>query len=303
MTILNLLLGRVLDGLLYPFRGMHPLAGLAVVSLVTAVLMLLAFKATSNQARLAEVKRRIFAGLFEIRLFNDDLRAIFRALFEILRHNLTYLRLSLVPLAVMIVPFVIAVAHLHAFYGYRGLAVGEEALLTARFAKSGPAGAGVRVTRPDARLEVPEGLASRGTPIWIPSLQEMTWRLTASHAGDYRARLMLDGRSYEKRIRVSDRIVPRSALRPARGTFCQLAAPEAPIRRGEGFWKSAGLWCQLLNPAEAPIATGGAIASIHVTYPAASVNVLGFETHWIVVYIVLAMAFAFALRNRFGVVL
>ena len=74
--------------------------GLAVVSLATAILMLLSFKRTSNQTRLAAVKRQIHAAIFEIRLFNDDLRAIFRAQREILRHNLTYLRLSLRPDAV-----------------------------------------------------------------------------------------------------------------------------------------------------------------------------------------------------------
>ena len=48
--------------------------------------------------------RRLHAALFEIRLFNDDLSAIFRAQAEMLRHNLTYLRLSLVPMIWMFVP-------------------------------------------------------------------------------------------------------------------------------------------------------------------------------------------------------
>jgi uncharacterized membrane protein (DUF106 family) len=98
MSYLNALLVPVFDAALIPFRSMPPLVGLAIVSLVTAVGMLVVFRRTSNQARLAEVKRSIHASLFEMRLFNDDLRAILRAQAEILRHNATYLRLSMVPM-------------------------------------------------------------------------------------------------------------------------------------------------------------------------------------------------------------
>ena len=98
MSYVNAVLRPVFDLLLAPFAGMPPIVSLVIVSLVTAVFMLIVFKRTSNQAALAEVKRRIHAGLFEIRLFNDDLRAIFRAMGSILLHNLNYLRYSLVTL-------------------------------------------------------------------------------------------------------------------------------------------------------------------------------------------------------------
>src|SRR5688500_19416424 len=94
--------------------------------------MLLIFRKTSDQKRLAAVKRQIHAGLFEIRLFNDDLRAIFRAQGEILRHNLTYLRLSIVPMLWMIVPLLLVVAQLQFHYGYSGLTVGQPVLLKAQ---------------------------------------------------------------------------------------------------------------------------------------------------------------------------
>ena len=97
MSLINGILGPVFDLLLYPFRGMHPLVGLTVVSAIAAVGMLLGYKATSNQPAIERVKRKIAAGLFEIRLFNDDLYAILRAQGSILRNNLEYMRLNLVP--------------------------------------------------------------------------------------------------------------------------------------------------------------------------------------------------------------
>lgn len=104
MTLVNRALGRLFEILLLPFRGMPPWVALVVVSFLIAIVMLLVYKRASSQRRIAAVKAKIHAGLFEMRLFNDDPRAIFRALFDVLRHNAAYFALSLVPLAWMIVP-------------------------------------------------------------------------------------------------------------------------------------------------------------------------------------------------------
>ena len=128
---INSALGSVFDLLLRPLAPLPPLASLALVSLVTAVIMLLVVRRTSNQRALDQVKRQIHAALFEIRLFNDDLSAIFRAQGDMLRHNLTYLRLSLAPMVWMFVPFVLVIAQLQFQYGYDGLEIGHPVLVTA----------------------------------------------------------------------------------------------------------------------------------------------------------------------------
>ena len=109
MTIVNGILRRVFDAALSPFSGLHPLVGIVVMSLIVGIAILLVYKKTSNQDKLAAVKRKIHAGLFEIRLFNDDFRAIMRAQGDILRHNLTYLGLSFVPFLWIIVPLVLMI--------------------------------------------------------------------------------------------------------------------------------------------------------------------------------------------------
>ncbi len=84
MSYVNAALRPLFDLLLAPFAGVAPIVSLLLVSLLTSIGMLVVFKRTSNQAALSDVKRRIHAGLFEIRLFNDDLRAIRRVPIEIL---------------------------------------------------------------------------------------------------------------------------------------------------------------------------------------------------------------------------
>jgi uncharacterized membrane protein (DUF106 family) len=289
LAALNALLTSIFDVLLRPLAGMPPLASLAIVSLLTAVVMLLVVRRTSNQAALDEVKRKIHAALFEIRLFNDDLRAIFRAQGEMLRHNGTYLRLSLVPMLWMIVPFVFVIAQLQFHYGYDGLAVGRPVLLTAHLrsgavpvasdavhASTGDAGRSDEV----AALEAPAGIRAETPAVWFPAAQDVMWRLTPEAAGDYELRLTVGGQTFTKSVHVSSRIVTRS-----------------PSRLEAGFVN------EVLYPAEPPLPSDGPVTSIEVAYPERDINVLGFRLNWMVVFFILSIGFAFALRKPFGVTL
>ena len=288
MSLLNAVLASLFDLLLAPFRQLPPIVGLVVVSLVTAIAMLLIFKRTSNQTRLAAVKRQIHAALFEIRLFNDDLRAIFRAQGEILRHNLTYLRLSLVPMVWMIVPLLLVIAQLQFHYGYSGLTIGHPILLKAQIRDGVTVVGGqdqVALASTLARdnaplLEAPPQIEVKTPAVWIPATREVIWRISAQAAGRYDVQLRLGDRTYSKSIRVSDAVVRRS-----------------PFRLEPGFLN------QLLYPAESPLPADGAVTSISVAYPETDISVFGWDLHWMIVYFALSMVFAFALRKRFNVTL
>ena len=275
MSPLNALLRLVFDGLLLPFRGLPPWVGLTVVSLLTAILMLVLFKRTSNQDKLAAVKRRIHAGLFEIRLFNDDLRAILRAQSEILRANGKYLGLSMVPMVFILPPLVLVMAQLQFQYGYEGLDQGATTLLAVELTGEGDEPA---AERPNLTLELPEGLRLDSPPVWIPAEREMVWRLVAEAEGEFEATIDLDGESYSKTVRVAPGLARRSPER-RRGTLLN----------------------QLLYPAEPPLPRSGPIEAIRVGYPDAEVGFLFWKAHWMVVFFVLSMVFAFLLRKRLGV--
>ncbi|HSC27024.1 MAG TPA: hypothetical protein VLD67_07110 [Vicinamibacterales bacterium] len=289
MALLNSLLVRLFDLLLFPFRQLPPIVGLAAVSLLTAVAMLLIFRATSDQRRLAAVKRQIHAALFEIRLFNDDLRAIFRAQGEMLRHNVTYLRLSLVPLVWMIVPLVLVIAQLQFHYGYGGLHAGEPVLVTARLrdgtnstADASPAVSTVSAARrePPADLLAAAGVQIQTRAVYIPATKEVIWRIAPAAPGAHDLQLRIGGEIYSKTLHVSDEVVRRS-----------------PVRLERGFVN------QLLYPAEPPLPDSAPVISIGVAYPERGVGVFGWDVHWMIVYFLLSMVFAFALRKRFDVVL
>jgi len=277
MSSVNAVLRPVFDLLLAPFAGLPPIVSLVVVSLPTAILMLVVFKHTSDQAALAAVKRRIHAGLFEIRLFSDDLRAIFRAQGEILRHNLTYLRLSLVPMVWILPPMVLLIAQLQFHYGYEGLRPAEVTLLKIDL-RPETVTAG---ERPRAVLDLPPGLGAETEDVWLPHESQLAWRLAAEREGDFEIGVSIDGGApLTKTVRVTKNLMRLS-----------------PVRVDSGFFS------QLLYPAESPLPADSPVHAIHIEYADREISVLGFDMHWLIPFFVLSIAFAFALKGRFGVTL
>jgi len=273
VSVLNAALRPAFDLLLLPFAAMPAMVGLVLVSLVVSVLMLVVFKRTSNQPALALVKRKIHAGIFEIRLFNDDLRAILRAQNEILRHNLTYLRLSLWPMLFLLPPLVLVIAQLQFHYGYQGLRPGERALLEVDLDRQAAAAA-----RPQVALELPAGLRAETDAVWLPTQSQLVWRLVAERDGDYELGLAVAGAQHlSKTVRVTPRTVRLSPERVA-----------------------AGFFSQLLYPAEPPL-PAGPVRSIRLSYPEREIVVLGHGMNWMILFFGLSILFAFALRSLFTV--
>ncbi len=268
----------VVGALLAPFHGAPAWVPVTVVSLITAILMLLVVKATSNQKKIAAVKRKIHAGLFEIRLFNDDLGAIMRAQGDILKSNLAYVGLSFVPLFWMIIPLTLLIAQLQFHLGYRGLEPGTSTVFKVVM-KDEPATAAARNTSPSVNLDVPAGLRLDTPGVWIPGEREIAWRLTALDPGEHIVQVTLQGREpVAKTVHVGDDVARRS-----------------PARYVAGFKN------QLLEPAEPPIPATSAFSKISLRYPDAEVSFFGWKAHWLIPFFLLSIVFAFILKGAFKV--
>jgi uncharacterized membrane protein (DUF106 family) len=269
-------LGGIFDVILYPFRTLPPVVGLAAVSLLVSIGLLIGFKATSDQEALAAAKRRIHACVFEIRLFNDDLRAILRAQVGILRHTLSYFRLSIVPMAWLMIPLVVILIQLQFHYGYGGLEPGQSAIVKATMTDEGA----VRARETGdivASLEAAAGMRVETPLLWIPSLGEADWRVVAERPGSYDLSVRVGERSFSKLVLVTDDVVRRAPVRPR-------TIPQ-----------------QLLNPVEVPLPAGAPIESITIGYPDADVSLLGWRMHWLVAFFILTLVFALALQRPLGV--
>ncbi len=282
MNVINTIFSGLFGALLFPFKSLPPAVGVVVMAALTGVGMLLVFKATSNQERISSTKARIFAGIYEIRLFNDDLGAVLRSQAQILAANLVYLRYSLVPMLWMLIPIVLIIAQLQANYGYQGLETGRPAIVTIELEDGWDQNPQVMPTadarKPAITLEAPEGLRVETEAVWIPSLEELSWRIVPERSGDYELAAVVGSERFSKQISVTDEIKPR-----------------APIRTRPDFFT------QLLYPAEKPLPGSGPIRSISVTYEDRAIDVFGLGIHWLILFFVVSMVVAFALKGRMKV--
>lgn len=273
MSFVNLVVGRIVDTALLPFRWLSPWFGLTAVSLLTALLMLEVYKLTSSQASIRAAKDRIKAHLLEMRLYKDDLRVTLRAQSGILKANLRYMAANLKPLAVMIVPLVLILARLGLWFDRAPLRPGEETLVKARIV------AGVDPASLDLRLETPPGLESTAPAVRIPDDQEVVWRVKALAAGRGRILLRTGDRTLEKSVAVGGGPMTRVSTLASRGSIVD----------------------RILYPGELPLTSGTAVRSIEVLYPPNRLAVFGLGVHWLVAYLVLSIAFGFALKGVFKV--
>ncbi len=272
MTTLNALLVRAADAVLGPLAGVPPLVVLLALAFVTALVVLGVMKVASNQTQMAAAKRRIHADLLEMRLYNDDVRALLRAQGSLLRHNGAYIWLSLLPLVITALPLTLAIAQVQSWYGYSGLEPGQPTLVTADLRGPAPH------VLPTLALS---GLEGDGPGMYFPTLQQVVWRVVPRESGAYVLRVQPAGSpAVEKTVYVG-----------------QGPARRSPAREG------ADLVTQLLYPSEPPVPGDSPVAAIRVDYAEQSIPVLGFEAHWLVVYLAASFAFVLALRKPLGVVI
>lgn len=282
MTTLNAFLGRLADLVLSPLAGLPTLVVMLVLAFVTALVVLGVMRVASNQAKMAGAKRRIHADLLEMRLYNDDVRALLRAQGSLLRHNGAYLWLSLLPLVITALPLTLAIAQVQSWYGYTGLGPGQPTFVTADLRDPAQ---GVLLTLDgallDGSLRDEASLQLDEPGMYFPSLQQMVWRVVPRRPGVHVLRVQAAGApALEKTFYVG-----------------QGPARRSPSRERPDFVT------QLLYPSEAPLPADSPVAAIRVDYPERTLTVLGFEFHWLVVYLAASFAFVLALRKPLGVVI
>jgi len=239
------------------------------------------FRETSDQDRLARIKDQIFAGLFEIRLLNDDLRAVFKAQGEVFSANLKYFGNAMIPLLWMIGPFILLTGHLQFQYGYHGLRPGDETLVRVQLAddwKDAGVPASGNPGRPQVTLEVPDGVKVETPTVWAAAADEVVWRVAAEKDGKYELGVKAGDQTYTKSLVVSDR---RQRL--------------APTRVAGGLTN----FDDLLHPGESTLPARGPIRSISVEYHEAGMTLE--LANWVWAFFGLTIVIGFAVKDRFGV--
>src|SRR5690349_10549423 len=119
MNPLNHASTRIFDTLLAPLEHLPFPSAIVAVSAVFGVLGLVAFKHLSAQKRISAAKEKIKAHLIEIRIYQDDLAIVGKAIGKVLLRNFQYLGLNLGPFVPLSIPFVLVLSQLVVRYGFR----------------------------------------------------------------------------------------------------------------------------------------------------------------------------------------
>lgn len=272
MGSFNFLINRLFDGIFYLFISLNPWVAMVVVCLLTGIFMLLIFRYTSNQKGIRQAKDKIKAHFLELRLFKEDFSLMMRAQGKILRYNLIYMKHSLKPMLIMILPLVIVLVQFNFRFGFRPFKANEEVIVGITFSEPLP------LQAMDISLEAPEGLEVETPPLRIDSLHQVDWRLRAKEAGNYILSIRIGEELFTKMVTVSDEL-------------CQLS----PRRVSRSFFQ------EFLYPSEPALPSNYPVSHIEVKYPTRHLNLGGWNIHWLIVFFVLSIAIGFALKGMLKV--
>ena len=270
MDLVHSIIDSVLTVLFSPFLNTAPVWSLVLTALATSALFLWVYKRTVDPVKVKTSKDRIQAHLLELRLFKDSPRILFSALGNALIHNVRYLRFSLKPLAFVLLPIILLLVQLEGWYGYKPLRPGEAALVR------------VRLSTPDIgilrqiTLQCPVGIARETPPLRFPPTREVSWAIRGKEAGTHRLVVQGPDWTYTKTVVVSE------------GTWARVWPQTV----------TSGFWNQFWNPGEAVLSPAGRVRQIAVDYPDRSIDVLGWKTHWLVVFFLASCLFGW-IASRF----
>jgi hypothetical protein len=267
---LNAAANKVAAVVLAPIAWLPGWLSATLIAIATGVLMLLAFKYTSNQAAIKRTRNGIKANLLALSLFKDSVLVGLRAQGGILLGAGRLMRLSIVPILVMLVPMCLLLGQLALWYQARPLHVGEEVVVTVHLKED-------RAALPDVALVPSSAITTVVGPVRVPSKNMVCWSIVASEAGRHPLAFEAEGQSYTKELAVGDAFMPTSLVRPS------------------WSWSEA-----LVHPREKPFSPDSPVQSIEVAYPQRASWTSGTDW-WLVYWFAVSMIAAVAARPLLNV--
>lgn len=247
VAALNPVFRVVADVIYAALSPLPPWVGLTLISAVLGVVMLIAFKYTSNQTAIAAAKDTIKANLLALKLFKDEMRVTFVSQWRVLKGVCRLQWHMFKPMLILAIPMLLVIGQMGVRYQWRALQPDEVARISVKL-PDGTEGVG------DVSLEAGDGLKVEVDG--VPGGGSVDWRVRGGAPGEHTLRFHIGDQVIEKTLRVGDAFGPVSAERVTHNWFAQILHPlEArlpaalpvatieiayPLR--EGWYTGAGWW-------------------------------------------------------------
>jgi uncharacterized membrane protein (DUF106 family) len=261
-------LGRVA---LFPLEFLPGWRSSTLVAVITGVLLLWAYKYTSNQKAIKRVRDDIKAQLLSLSLFKDNIGISLRAQGRIVWGALRLMGLSLVPMAVMAVPVVLLLGQLSLWYQARPARVAEAIVVTVKLGKSDSTSPTRVELAPSEAFDVKLG------PVHMQSVHAVAWNLEPKVGGYHTLAFRVGEQEVRKQLAVGDGVMRVSILRP------------------DWNWSDA-----LMYPAEPPFSLTDDVQRIEIQYPERQGWTSGTD-YWLYYWFAASIVAAFCLRGPLGV--
>lgn len=245
-----------------------PWVGITLISALTGVAMLIAFRYASNQAAITQVKDDIKAHLLAMKLFKEDLRTVTLSQLRLVWSILKLQRYVLTPVVIASFPMLLLLAQMGVRYQWRPAPPGQSVVLTMRLDAETVDGAAVS-------LEAPAGVTVGAGP--VPGGGTVSWRISSATPGRYPLAFNVGGMRVTKEFVVGESLERVSALRPG------------------ASWLD-----RLLHPVERPLPSTSGVRSIELAYPSDGSYIYGADW-WVVYFFVVSMAVALLFKPMFNV--
>lgn len=270
MTPFNRIMTLLFDWICAPFRAFPPAWALIAISLATGILLLWIFGKVSNQSAIRVIRDRIRGNLIGVRLFQNDIGVVLRLQGRILLDTFVYMRYSVVPMFILMIPVLLIMTQLNLRFAVRPLKPGETTILEVEMKE----GEGFRE---GARLEAPGGIEVQTPAVHSRDQGRVSWRVKALEHGLHTVRIETPKGSVRKVIVV------------AQGWGA------VPTLRG------ASLFDQFFFPGEPAIPSDAPFHAVHVEYPSLPISFFGIPLNWIVAFFVFSLVAGFACKDLLGV--
>lgn len=132
-------------------------------SVIYGVIAVLVFRRLTDRTAIRRAVNQIMAHVMELGLFLDSPRLVLRAQRDLLRENLRFLRLVMLPSVILALLF----ALVYAIYGHAPLPQGEASVVTIQ----------MRDAMPPVELEAPDGIVVETPGVSIPRDRQISWRV------------------------------------------------------------------------------------------------------------------------------
>lgn len=145
-----------------------------LLSVIYGVIAVLVFRRFTDRRAIRRSVNQILAHVMELGLFLDSPGLVLRAQRDLLRENLHFLRIVMLPSVILALLFAVLYAPMSAIYGRAPLPVGEASVVTIQMKDA---------AMPPVQLEAPDGIVVETPGVRILRDRQISWLVRPTRPG------------------------------------------------------------------------------------------------------------------------